>query len=278
MSNSRKKILVEPEHFKLSIVRQCELLGLNRSTYYLEERIESAKNLMLMRLIDQEYTDHPFYGRRRMTAHLRREGHEVNEKRVRRLMQLMGLEAIFPKPRLSIADNEHRKFPYLLNDIEPQKPNQVWSTDITYIRTTSGFLYLVAVIDWFSRYVLSWTLSNTLEVDFCLEALEAALLCGVPGIFNTDQGTQFTCRAFIERLMKAGITISMDGRGRAHDNIFIERFWRSVKYEEVYLKDYRNGMEVHEGIGSYIRFYNERRPHQSLDYKTPKEVHFAQSA
>ncbi len=268
-------ILIDPRHPKLSVTKQCKLLGLNRSTYYLEDQGESIENLELMRLIDEEYTRHPFYGRRKMTAYLRRQGRSVNEKRTSRLMKLMGLRAIYQKPRLSIGSNESKKFPYLLGGIEAQRPNHIWSTDITYIRTATGFLYLAAVIDWYSRYVLSWTISNSLEVDFCLEALEKALKFGLPEFFNTDQGVQFTSNIFINRLQQENIKISMDGKGRCHDNIFVERLWRSVKYEEVYLNEYQNGTETYEGLHRYFLFYNDERPHMSLGYKTPREVHFS---
>ncbi len=259
---------------KLSIVKQCELLNLSRASYYLKPRSESSHNLFLMRLIDKEFTRHPFYGIRRITVYLNSLGENVNHKRVYRLMRLMGLEAIYPKPKLSLANSKHKKYPYLLKDVLIEHPNQVWSTDITYIRTMNGFLYLNAIIDLYSRYAISWTLSNTLDIEFCLEALERALTNGSPEIFNTDQGSQFTSLVYTNRLEKENIQISMDGRGRVFDNIFIERFWRSVKYEEVYLKEYASGEAAYKGLFSYIKFYNEQRPHQSLDYKNPKEVYF----
>jgi putative transposase len=233
-----------------------------------------------MRLLDEQYTQTPFYGTRRMTHWLRRQGHEVNRKRVIRLMQKLGLEAIYPKPRLaglSLAGSGHRIYPYLLRGVPIQHVNQVWSTDITYIRLRAGFIYLVAVIDWFSRYVLSWSLSNTLDTSFCIEALEQALRHAKgqqPQIFNTDQGCQFTSQEFTGRLAAAGISISMDGRGRALDNIFVERLWRSVKYEEVYLKDYGTPREAALGLGSYFPFYNQQRLHQALDYQTPQAVYW----
>jgi putative transposase len=258
----------------LSIRRQCELLELNRSNLYYEPAGESPLNLKLMRLIDKQYTKAPFYGSRRMTEWLKRQEYEVNRKRVVRLMRLMGIEAIYPKPRLSQSDQDHEKYPYLLGGLDIVHPNQVWATDITYIRMSGGFLYLMAVMDWFSRYVLSWRLSNTLESSFCLDALDEALGKGKPEIFNSDQGSQFTSKDFTGRLKDAGVQISMDGRGRVFDNIFVERLWRAVKYEEVYLKEYEDVPDVFDGIGGYFRFYNNERLHQSLSYKTPAEVHF----
>ena len=228
-----------------------------------------------MRLIDEQYTRTPFYGIRRMTFALQGRGHCVNHKRVQRLMRQMGIEAIHPKPKLSQRNEEHKIYPYLLRGLEIDQPNQVWATDITYIRMHRGFVYLVAIMDWFSRYVLSWSVSVTMDVHFCLEAIEKALSQGKPGIFNSDQGSQFTSREFTGLLLGAGIRISMDGRGRVFDNIFIERLWRSLKYEEVYLKEYENVLSCIEGLRAYFRFYNDERPHQALGYKTPKEVYFA---
>lgn len=227
-----------------------------------------------MRLIDQEYTRHPFYGRRRMTPWLVSQGHYVNEKRVRRLMRLMGLEAIYPKPRTSQPAGQYKKYPYLLRGITANYPNHIWSTDITYIRMKTGFMYLSAVIDWYSRYVLSWKLSNSLDSMFCIDALKSALKTGSPLIFNTDQGAQFTSKEFTGCLEEAGIQISMDGRGRALDNVFVERLWRSVKYEHVYLHEYECVNELYSGLDSYFKFYNEERPHQSLGYTPPYELHF----
>jgi putative transposase len=227
-----------------------------------------------MRMIDEEYTRHPFYGVRRMTAWLQRQGYTVNPKRIRRLMRLMGLVAIYPKPQLSQAIQEHEKFPYLLGDIEIARPDQVWCTDITYIRMVQGFVYLVVMMDWYSRYVLSWAISTTMETMFCVEALQHALHRATPEIFNSDQGPQFTSREFTGSLKEAGIAISMDGRGRVYDNIFIERLWRSVKYEEVYLNDYASVRTAHTRLGGYFDYYNTERPHQALDYKTPAEVYF----
>jgi putative transposase len=225
-------------------------------------------------MLDLQYTATPFYGVRRMTAYLNSQGEEVNHKRVRRLMREMGLEAIYPKPKLSVAGDNIRRYPYLLRERQITAPNQVWSTDITYIPMPKGHLYLIAVIDWYSRYVVSWELSNTMEVEFCLRALEAALAQNTPEIFNSDQGSQFTSLAFTSRLENQGIAISHDGRGRALDNIFVERLWRSVKYEEVYLKGYSTVTEAMDGLTKYFRFYNHERLHQSLGYKTPDQVHF----
>lgn len=260
----------------IPISRQCELFGLARSSFYYEPAVVDEYNLLLMRLIDEQYTQTPFYGIRRMTACIRAIGHKVSRKRIRRLMRLMGLEAIYPKPNLSRAVvNESVKYPYLLKGLVIQKPNHVWSTDITYIRLKQGFVYLVAVIDWFSRYVLSYEVSNSLDTCFCLSALEKAFQKGVPEIFNSDQGSQFTNPSFIRSLETSGARISWDGRGRAMDNIFIERLWRSVKYEEVYLKDYANVPEAINGLNRYFKFYNTQRPHQSLGYKTPEQVFFS---
>jgi putative transposase len=267
--------MIEPHHPDISIRRQCELIGLNRSTYYYAPAGESAFNLHLMRLIDEQYLKTPFYGWPKMTAHLRRAGYPVNPKRIRRLMRLMGLRAIYPEPKTTVPGSGHKIYPYLLRGLEITRPNQVWSADITYVPLLHGFMYLVAIIDWFSRYVLSWELSNTLDGRFCLDALHQALLLGRPEIFNTDQGVQFTALAFTGDLEAKNIRISMDGRGRALDNIFIERLWRSVKYEDVYLKDYASVPELDTGLGDYFQFYNHDRPHQSLDYRTPAEVYFA---
>jgi putative transposase len=253
--------------------RQCALLGLARSSLYSQPVAESAENLHLMRLLDAQYTATPFYGSRRMTAWLRVQGYAVNRKRVTRLMHQMGIEAIYAKPKLSQPIAGHKIYPYLLRGVTIERVNHVWSTDITYIRLQHGFIYLVAVIDWFSRYVLSWALSITLDGAFCLEALEAALQGGRPEIFNTDQGAQFTSRAFTERLSHGGIQISMDGRGRALDNVFVERLWRTVKYEEVYLREYSTVREAQQGLRRYFGFYNDERLHQALGYRTPAAVY-----
>jgi putative transposase len=244
--------VIEPDHPQLSIARQCELVGLPRSTYYYQPCGESPENLHLMRLLDEQYTETPYYGIRRMTAWLRSQGYEVNHKRVARLLRTMGLETIYPHPRTSQPHPEHRVYPYLLRGIPSSRVNQVWSTDITYIRLHAGFIYLVAVMDWFSRYVLSWAVSITMDVGFCLEALDQALEVAQPDIFNTDQGAQFTSIDFTGRLQAAGIRISMDGRGRALDNVFVERLWRTVKYEEVYLKDYETPREAIQGLASFF--------------------------
>jgi putative transposase len=269
-----KRDLIEPDHPQISILRQCELLGLPRSTYYYQSQGESPENLHLMRLLDEQYTETPYYGIRRMTAWLRSQGYEVNHKRVRRLLRTMGLETIYPKPRTTQPHPEHRVYPYLLRDVTPNGVNQVWSTDITYIRLHSGFLYLVAVMDWYSRYVLSWALSITMDVGFCLEALEQALEVAHPEIFNSDQGAQFTSLEFTGRLEAAGIRISMDGRGRALDNVFVERLWRTVKYEEVYLHDYRTPREATQRLAQFFVRYNEHRQHSSLGYQTPAAVYY----
>jgi putative transposase len=265
--------LVEPAHSELTIGRQCELLGLSRSSYYYEGVGESDEDLVYKRFIDEQYLKTPFYGNRRMTVELQKAGHEVNRKRVRRLMHEMGLEAIYPGPKTSVAEPGHKIYPYLLRNVVVSRPNHVWSTDITYVPMRSGFLFLVAVIDWYSRYVLSWGLSNSLEKSFCVEALEAALERGQPEIFNTDQGSQFTSPDFTGRLNRAGILVSMDGRGRALDNVFVERLWRSVKYEEIFLKDYADAKDAYSNLFRYFCFYNTERPHQSLEYRTPTQVH-----
>jgi putative transposase len=265
--------LVEPGHAELSVRRQCDLLGLSRSSLYYEAAEETAENLRLMRLLDQEYTAHPFYGSRRLTVWLNGQGEEVNRKRVQRLMGLMGLEAIYPKPKLSVAGRGHRIYPYLLRGVSIERPDQVWSADITYVPLAAGFMYLAAVIDWYSRYVLAWRLSNTLDGSFCLEMLEEALGRGRPEVFNTDQGVQFTAQAFTGRLETAGVAVSMDGKGRCLDNVFVERLWRTVKYEDIYLRGYEGVPALQQGLGQYFPFYNEERMHQSLEYRTPAEVY-----
>lgn len=272
------RALIEPEHPEISILRQCDLVGLPRATFYYEPRPVSAMNLDLMNELDELYTCVPFYGSRRMTAELRNRGYEVNRKRVSRLMGVMGLEAIYPKRNLSKPAPGHKIYPYLLRDVEIVRPDQVWSTDITYIRMRGGFLYLVAVIDWFSRYVLSWELSNTMTAEFCVAALERALRRGRPEVFNSDQGSQFTSDDFTKVVLDSGAKMSMDGRGRALDNVFVERLWRSVKYEEVYLKDYDTVPVAIQSLAAYFRFYNTVRLHQSLDYKTPEAVYLGKRA
>jgi len=265
--------LVEVNHPKLSVRRQCELLGLNRSTFYYGPTGATPEDLRLMRLIDEQYTAYPFYGSRKITEALTRQGEEVNRKRVQRLMRAMGLEAIYPKPRLSAAGRGHKIYPYLLRGVRIVRPDQVWSADITYVPLPSGFMYLAAVIDWFSRYVIAWKLSNTLDGSFCVEMLEEALKGGRPEVFNTDQGVQFTATAFTGRLESAGVAVSMDGRGRALDNVFVERLWRTVKYEDIYIRGYETVAELLEGLIQYFAFYNQERLHQSLGYVTPAEVY-----
>jgi putative transposase len=250
---------------------------MHRSGLYYQAVGVDEMTQTLMNMIDKEYTKHPFYGSPRLTAYLNREGYQVNIKRVKRLMGKMGIVAIYPKPRLSQANTCHRVYPYLLRGIDIERPNLVWSTDITYIRLKAGFMYLVAVIDWYSRYVLSWELSNTLDACFCVEALKMSLRQGKPSIFNTDQGSQFTSHSFTDVLSKNGIQISMDGKGRALDNIFVERLWRSVKYEDIYIKQYETVDHLHAGLTLYFNFYNRERLHQSLGYKTPFEIHFSQN-
>ena len=252
--------------------RQCELLGVNRSSFYYEPAAESAENLRLMGLIDRQYTKRPFYGSRRMTAWLNDNAEEVNRKRVQRLMRLMGLEAIYPKPKLS-AGRPHKVYPYLLRDVAINRVDQVWSTDITYVGLPGGFMYLAAIIDWYSRYVIGWQLSNTLDGVFCLELLREALSRGKPEVFNTDQGVQFTAEAFTTTLEEAGVKVSMDGKGRCLDNVFVERLWRSVKYEDLYVYRYESVAELRSGLGRYFAFYNGERLHQSLDYRPPAEVY-----
>jgi putative transposase len=249
------------------------LLGVNRSSLYYEPITETPENLGLMRRIDEQYTACPFYGSRKMTRWLVKKGEAVNRKRVQRLMRVMGLEAIYPKPRLSLAGHGHRVFPYLLRNVRIERADQVWSSDITYVPLATGFMYLAAIIDWYSRYVLTWRLSNTLDGSFCLEMLEEALSRGKPEVFNTDQGTQFTAEAWTRRLQTAGVAVSMDGRGRCLDNVFVERLWRTVKYENVYLRGYTTVPQLQEGLECYFPFYNNERLHQALDYQTPAAVY-----
>jgi putative transposase len=253
--------------------RQCELLGLARSSRYYQPASESPENLRLMRRIDEEYTAHPFSGSRKLTRWLVQQGEAVNRKRVQRLMRLMGLEVIYPKPKLSAAGRGHRIYPYLLREVSIERVDQVWSTDITYVPLATGFMYLAAVLDWYSRYVITWRLSNTLDGSFCLEMLEEALGRGQPEVFNTDQGVQFTAQAWTGRLESAGVAVSMDGRGRCLDNVFVERLWRSVKYEDVYLHRYETVPQLQQGLGRYFPYYNEERLHQSLGYRTPAVVY-----
>jgi putative transposase len=246
---------------------------LSRSSFYYEPATETQENLNLMRLIDQEYTRCPFYGSRRWTAWLSGQGHQVNRKRVRRLMRLMGIEAIYPRPKLSASARQHKVYPYLLRNVAIERPDQVWSADITYVPLAQGFMYLAATIDWYSRYVIAWRLSNTLDGAFCLDMLNEALSQGRPEVFNTDQGVQFTAEAWTARLVSAGVAVSMDGVGRCLDNVFVERLWRSVKYEDIYLKRYEVVPQLQAGLRDYFPFYNHSRPHQALDYRTPAEVY-----
>jgi len=264
----RRRLWIDPEHSRLTIEQQCELLGLPRSTYYYQPRSESAENLRLMRRLDELYLECPFFGSRRMAVTL-----GVNRKRAQRLMGILGIEALYPKPNLSRRAPGHEIYPYLLRGLSIERPNHVWSTDITYIPMRGGFLYLVAVMDWFSRYVLSWELSNTMETGFCLAAMEAAFRFGQPEIWNSDQGSQFTAADFLAPLKKRGVRISMDGRGRALDNVFIERLWRSLKYELIYPGDFAGGADLYPALDGYFRFYNYRRPHQALGYRMPADLY-----
>jgi putative transposase len=259
----------------LSISSQCRLLGISRSSFYYQPKPVKEEDLALMRLIDEQFLKTPTWGSRSMRNHLRRLGYKVNRKRVQRLMRIMGLEPIYPKPRTSRPHPDHKVYPYLLRDLTIDRPNQVWSADITYIPMRRGFMYLVAVMDWHSRKVLSWRVSNTLESEFCIEALEQALRrYGNPEIFNTDQGAQFTSRGFVGLLESHGIQVSMDGRGRAQDNIFIERLWWTLKYHYIYLHAFDNGSELRHGLHQWVDFYNQDRFHQSLDNLTPDEVYY----
>ena len=271
----QKRNAIEPANKRIAVYRQCELLGLNRSSLYYKSRSDTGYNEMLMRLIDKQYVETPFYGIDKMTEYLCCQGCHVNHKRVRRLMRQMGLEAVYPRHKrgLSISDRQHKIYPYLLRGVEITRSDQVWSADITYIRMYRGWLYLVAVMDWFSRYVLSWEVSTTLESEFCVTALKRALGYGRPEVFNTDQGSQFTSDDFTKVLLDSGVQISMDGKGRVFDNIFVERLWRTVKVEEVYLRDYQTVAEARYGLGRYFEFYNNRRFHQALGYRKPAEVY-----
>ena len=267
--------MIEPKHPKLPIKRQCELLGLARASSYHQPEPESDENLRLMRVIDETYLAYPFFGSRQMARWLRRQDYAVNRKRVRRLMRLMGLEAIYQQPNLSRKHPSNPVFPYLLRRRVIDRPNQVWATDITYVPIQGGFIYLCAVIDWYSRAVLAWELSNTLDASFCVRAVQRAMAqYGAPKIFNTDQGCQFTSAEFTQPLLAAGVKLSMDGKGRCLDNVFVERLWRTVKYEEIYLKSYRSQVEAETHLVTFFRFYNQRRPHSSLGHDvTPMEVY-----
>ncbi len=266
--------MIDPQHATLSVKRQCQLISISRSCYYGGRQGESELNLNLMRLIDAQFLETPFYGSRQMARHLRREGYVVGRKRVRRLMAKMGLRSVYQKPKTTVRHPEHRTYPYLLRGLAIERANQVWCTDITYIPMRRGFLYLVAIMDWYSRKVLAWRLSNTMDVEFCIEALEEAIKTyGPPEIFNTDQGSQFTSPRFTQSLRDANVRLSMDGRGRWLDNVFIERLWRSLKYECVYLNAFETGSEARLQIGKWIELYNQRRPHSTFGGKTPNEVY-----
>ena len=269
-----KRGLIEPCHPDLSVRLQCELIGLNRATYYYEPARETPLNLALMRLIDEQYMKTPFYGYPKMTEYLRNQGYWFSPKRTARLMRVMGLRALVPRKSMTRSNPGHKIYPYLLRNVPIVRADQVWSADITYVPMSQGFMYLVAILDWFSRYVLSWQLSNTLDNNFCIKALERSLEHKKPEIFNTDQGVQFTSHNFTERLESTEVKISMDGRGRVFDNIFIERLWRTVKYEDIYLRNYVTAMELERGLAQYFQLYNNERFHQSLDYKTPAQVYY----
>ena len=263
------------QHEKLSLSQQCKILGLSRSSIYYQKRPIKNEDLELMRLIDEQYLKRPVWGSRSMTTFLRRQGWKINRKRVQRLMRTMGLEAVYPRPKTSKANPEHKIYPYLLRDLIIDRPNQVWATDITYVPMHRGFMYLVAIMDWHSRKVLSWRVSNTMDTDFCVEALEDAIrIHGRPEIFNTDQGSQFTSNIFTGKLEEYGVKISMDGRGRYQDNIFVERLWWTVKYHFLYLHAFNSGAELRYGLKNWFNFYNQERFHQSLDDKTPDEVYY----
>jgi len=270
--------MIEPKLPGLSVGKQCALLSISRSSFYYEPKGESALNLDLMRLIDRQFLETPFYGVRQMTWHLRNEGHLVNEKRIRRLMRLMGLMPIYQKPNTSKTANGHKIYPYLLGGLRVGRPNQVWAADITYLPMRRGFLYLVAIMDWHTRKVLAWRISNTLEAEFCVEALNEAIhKFGPPEIMNTDQGSQFTSFAWTDRLRRSSVRISMDGKGRFLDNIFVERLWRSMKYECVYLHAWETGSEAKAGIRKWVEFYNRKRPHSALGGRPPAVVYWQSS-
>jgi len=275
MNHAKRKQMIDRNHKSLSVSKQCAAVGISRGCIYYRPKSPDQQSLMLMKQMDELFMSYPFYGSRQMVAHLKREGVHVGRRRVRRLMQLMGLQAIYQKPRTSTPNPAHKIYPYLLRDLKIERANHVWCTDITYIPMQNGFLYLVVVMDWATRHVLSWRLSNTLEASFCVEALEDALaIYGPPKIFNTDQGAQFTSLAFTGALREAGVQISMDGRGRCMDNIFIERLWRSLKYEAIYLTEMTDGFTVRRVIGQWLDFYSHLRPHSSLDGRTPYEAYW----
>jgi putative transposase len=271
-----RRTMIEAHHPELSVFRQCQLLNVNRSTWYYQPVPISEEELAIMKRLDELYTAHPFLGVRKLTVLLAQNGYRVNHKRVSRLMREMGLETIYAKPKTSIMAPENKIYPYLLRDVPIVTPDQVWATDLTYIRMHQGFIYLSAILDWFSRYIIAWGLSITMDLEFCLEVLEQALALGKPGIFNSDQGSQYTSPQHTGALEAAGIRVSMDGRGRYLDNIFTERLWRTIKYEEVYLKDYETIQEARSSIKAYIQYYNHERPHQALDYQTPYQVYQSQ--
>jgi putative transposase len=270
-----RRHLVDKEHDNISINRQCQLLEVSKGALYYKPKLRDPKDLELMDMIDEQHTKTPFYGSRRFTNFLRQKGYIVNRKRVQKLMNEMGIEAIYPKPKFNRRNEDHRIYPYLLRGLKIQKPDCVWSTDITYIRIGKGFGYLTSVIDWHSRYVLSWKLSNSLDNSFCIAALEEALDISEPEFFNTDQGCQYTAQNFLKPLIERGIKISMNSKGRALDNIYVERLWRTVKYEEIYIKDYTNMKDAYSSLKMYFKFYNQERPHQSLNYKTPEYVYLS---
>ena len=267
--------MVEPLCRDLSIRRQCQVLGLNRSSYYYKPKPVKPDDLNMMRKIDELYLQHPTYGSRSMARQLRRQGHVVNRKRVQRLMRKMGIEAVYPRPRTSRPYPQHKVYPYLLRDLQVSRPNQVWAADITYVPMDRGFMYLVAVIDWYSRKILSWRISNTLESNFCVDALEEALnTYGPPEIFNTDQGAQFTSNEFIKILKDHDINISMDGRGRCQDNIFVERLWWTIKYHYLYLRSFDSGSQLRQGLRDWVPYYNRERGHSALEDRTPDEAYY----
>ncbi len=266
--------MIEPRHKEITVSRQCDLIGLSRASYYYESQRDDSYNQLIMKLIDEQFTETPFYGVPRITESLRIKGYPVNPKRVRRLMRKMGLEAIYPRKKLSKPHPAHKKYPYLLRDVVIDHSDQVWSVDITYIRLQHGFVYLVAIMDWYSRYVLAWDISTTMDASFCIRTLEKALRISKPEIFNSDQGSQFTSADFTGILEREGIKVSMDGRGRVFDNIFVERLWRTVKYEEVYLHNYLTVSDARRKLNKYFLFYNTERIHESLGYKTPYEIYF----
>lgn len=276
-SLEEKRRLILPEDPDFSIEKQCGLIGIPRSSYYYTQCSESDFHLAVMHAIDRLYTDHPHYGKRNMSVNLKQMGLDIGVDLARTLMRKMGIEAIYQKPNLSKPNLSHKVYPYLLREVKIEKVNQVWSTDITYIRMRNGFMYLTAVIDWYSRYVIAWKLSNSLDGLFCREVLLEALKSGCPDIFNTDQGAQYTCFKFVKILMDRGIRVSMDGKGRAIDNVFIERLWRSVKYEDIYLKDYCDGLELFNGMSKYFAFYNNQRCHSSLNYNIPANVFYGKN-